>query len=97
MRYVFGRHHLSLAELAGPGADHFIRAQVAAVDQAQCVEQMPTKHLRAAAVVGERRQRLDRLVLALTAAEIALESPEGGDQDAGTPNSFSSRANRAWC
>ena len=79
VRHVFRRHHLGLAELARPGADHFLGAQVAALDQAQRVEQMAAEHLRAAAVVGERRQRLDRLVLALAAAEIALESPERGD------------------
>ena len=79
MRHVFGRHHLRLPELARPGADHFIRAQVAAFDQAQRIEQMPAEHLRTAAVVGEGGKRFDRLVLALAGAEIAFQPPEGGD------------------
>ena len=37
------------------------------------------EHVRAAAVIGERRQRFDRVVLALAGAEIAFQSPERGD------------------
>ena len=76
---IFRRHHLRLAELAGPGADHLLGAQVAALDHAQGIEQMAPEHVRAAAVEGERGERLERLVLALPAAEIALQPPEPGD------------------
>ena len=79
MRHVFGGHDLGLAELARPGADHLLGAQIAALDQAQRVEQVAAEHVGAAAVIGERGQRLDRLVLALAGAEIALQAPEGRD------------------
>jgi len=40
---------------------------------------MTPEHVRAPAVIGERGQRFDRLVLALPGAEIAFQSPECGD------------------
>ena len=43
------------------------------------VERVPAEHVRAAAVIGERHQRFDRVVLALAGAEIAFQSPERGD------------------
>ena len=76
---IFRRHHLGLPELARPGADHLLRPQVAALDHAQRVEQMAAEHVAAPAVIGQRRQRLERLVLALAGAEIALQPPERGD------------------
>src|SRR5262249_23592747 len=57
-------------------ADHLVGAQIAALDQAQRVEQMSAEHLRAAAIVGEGGQRFDGLVLALPSAEVAFQSPE---------------------
>src|ERR1700686_231827 len=40
---------------------------------------MAAEHVAAAAVIGQRRERLERLVLALARAEIALQAPERGD------------------
>src|SRR5215831_13179057 len=40
---------------------------------------MPAEHLRTAAVIGEGGERFYRLILALAGAEIAFQSPEGGD------------------
>ena len=79
MHHVFRRHHLRLAEFTRPRSDHFVRTQIAALDQPQCVEQMPAKHVRTPAVVGQRRQRFDRLILALPGAEIALQAPKSRD------------------
>ena len=79
VRHVFGRHHLGLAEFARPGADHLLGAQVAALDQAQRIEQMTAEHVGAAAIIGQRGERFDRMILALAGAEIALQSPEGRD------------------
>ena len=73
---------LRLAELAGPRADHLRGRQVAAVDDAQRVHQLAAEHLRAAAVVGQRRQRAQHRQLAHAGAEVALERPEGGDHRA---------------
>ncbi len=76
---VFGRHHLGLAEFAGPRADHFRGHQIAALDQSQGVEQMAAEHVRAPAVIGKRGERADRIVLAHAGAEIAFETPKAGD------------------
>ena len=51
---VFRRHHLRLAEFAGPGADHVLGPQIAALDQAQRIEKLPAKAVAAPAIVGER-------------------------------------------
>src|SRR5260370_3506591 len=40
---------------------------------------MAAEHVAAAAVIGQRRKRLERLILALARAEIALQPPERGD------------------
>src|SRR5262249_6536937 len=59
---------------------HCGRIEIAALDQAQRVEQMAPEHLGAAAIIGERYQRLDRMIPAHVGAEIAFEPPEcGGD------------------
>ncbi len=79
VRHVFRRHHLGLPELARPGADHLVGAQVAALDQPQRTEQMLAEHVGAPAIEGERGQRFDRLVLPLARPEVALERPERGD------------------
>ena len=80
---VFGRHHLGLAEFAGPRADHFRGHQIAALDQSQGVEQMAAEHVRAPAVIGKRGERADRIVLAHAGAEIAFETPKAGDHRGG--------------
>src|SRR6185503_18910051 len=49
------------------------------LDQPQRVEQMSAEHVGAAAVIGQRCERFERLVLALAAAKIALQAPERGD------------------
>ena len=40
---------------------------------------MAAEHVRAAAIVGQRRDRVDRMILALAGAEVALQSPECRD------------------
>lgn len=37
------QHHLGLTELAGPRADHFLRAQIAALDPAQLAAELRVK------------------------------------------------------
>ena len=76
---ILRRHHLGLAELAGPGADHLLRAQVAAFNHAQRIEQARAEQLGPAAVIGERRERRQHRLLAGAGAEIALQSPERDD------------------
>src|SRR5258705_8062369 len=79
MRHVFRRHELGLAKLSSPGADHLLGPEVAALDDPQGIEQMGPEHVRAAAVIGERGNRLDRVVFTLACTEVALETPERGD------------------
>jgi hypothetical protein len=79
MRHVFRRHELRLTKLAGPGADHLLGPEVAPLDDPEGVEQMGPEHVRAAAVIGERGNRLDRVVFTLACTEVALETPERGD------------------
>ena len=76
---ILRRHHLGLAELARPRADHLLRTQVAALDHAQCVEQARAEQLRPAAVIGERRQRRQHVLLAGAGAEVAFQAPERDD------------------
>src|SRR6202163_553191 len=40
---------------------------------------MAAEHIRAAAVIGKRRQRREYFLLAEIGAEVALQPPEGGD------------------
>ena len=48
--------NLRLAELTGPGAEHVVRREIAAVDELQRADQIVAEHVAAAAVIGERRQ-----------------------------------------
>ena len=73
------RQKLRLAEFAGPGADHFLRREIAAVDDLQRRDGFVLEHLGAAAIIGQRHQRAQRRQIAHVGAEIAFESPERGD------------------
>src|SRR3954451_15308396 len=44
---------------------------------------MAAEHFRAAAIVGQRGERLDRLVLALSGAEITFQAPKCRDHGGG--------------
>ena len=80
---ILRRHHLRLAEFAGPRADHLGGRQVAALDQAQRVEQLGAKSIGAPAIVGERGDRAERRIFAHIGAEIALQAPERDDDRRG--------------
>ncbi len=73
------RQELRLAEFAGPGADHLVRREVAAVDDLQRGDGLADKSLGAAAIIGQRHQRAQRRQVAHVGAEIALQPPERGD------------------
>ena len=53
--------------------------EIATLDQAQRVEELPAKSLAAPAVVGERGDGAERLVFAQIGAEVGLQSPERDD------------------
>ena len=76
---IMRRQKLRLAEFAGPGADHFVGRQIAAVDDLQRGDGLVREHLRAAAIIGQRHQRAQRRQIAHVGAEIAFQSPERGD------------------
>jgi hypothetical protein len=57
---VVGGRELHLPEFARPGAPHLRRLDVPAIDDAQRVNQLGAEVIRAAAVIGERRQRAKR-------------------------------------
>ena len=76
---IMRRQELRLAEFAGPGADHLGRREIAAVDDLQRGDGLVLEHLRAAAVIGQRHQRRQRMQIAQLGAEIALQPPERGD------------------
>ena len=76
---IIRRRELQRAEFAGPVPDHLARPQVAALDDAQRIDQLGAEELRSPAIIGERRDRAQDRIFAVVAAEIALERPEGGD------------------
>ena len=76
---IFRRHHLRLAEFAGPRAGHFLGMQIAALDEPQRVEKLSAEAVRAATVIGKRGDRAQRAVVAHIGAEVALQSPERHD------------------
>ena len=76
---IVGGGELQAAELAGPVADHAVDGLVAALDDAQRVEQLLAEEIRTPAVIGERRQRAEDLVVAEIGAEVALQAPEGDE------------------
>src|SRR5262249_37871963 len=76
---IFRWHHLGLAELAGPRTDHVRRTQIAALDEAERVEQLGAKAVRAPAVVSERSERAQCAVIAHIRAEVAFQRPERND------------------
>ena len=75
---IVGGGELHAAEFAGPIADHVLHALVAALHDAQGVEQLLAEEFRTAAVIGERRQRLQDAEISEIAAEVAFQPPERG-------------------
>ena len=76
---IVGRRELQAAEFAGPVADHAVDGLIAALDDAQRVEQLRAEEVGAAAVIGERGDRAEDFVVAEIGAEVALQAPEGGE------------------
>src|SRR4029079_9147215 len=73
---VVGCGELHAAEFAGPVADHVFDVLVAAFDDAQRIEQLLAEELRPSAIIGERGDRAQNIVLAEVRAEVAFQSPE---------------------
>jgi hypothetical protein len=69
-------HKLALAHRSGPRAGHVARADIAAVDDPQCGDQLAAKIRAAAAVEAERRERGDNEVITGDLAEIAFHPPQ---------------------
>jgi hypothetical protein len=78
---VFGKH-LHHADFPGPGALRVHRVEIAMLEQGQRGEDLRPEDMRTAAVMGQRHQRVERVVIALERAEIRLESPEGQEDAA---------------
>ena len=76
------RQELGLANLAGPSAAHFAGAHVAAVDDAQRIQELGPEFVRAAAIVGQRRQRAKGRESARVGAEVGFEAPDGDNDRA---------------
>ena len=76
---IIGSGELHAAEFAGPVADHVLDALVAAFDDAQRVEQLLAEEIGPPAVIGERRERAENIVVAEIGAEVAFQAPEGGE------------------
>ena len=70
---------LRLADFAGPGAAQLLGLHVAAVDDGQRREQLFGEEGRAAAVIGQRRQRVEDVHRAGIGAEAGLHAPDGDD------------------
>ena len=64
-------------------AAHLRGAEVAAVDDAQRIHQLGLEHLRTAAIMRERDERADRLLLAHHDSEIGLQSPDRNEDGSG--------------
>ena len=83
--HVVGGDELHLADLAGPGPDHVLRGEVAAVEQHQCRHELGAEHVRPAAVIGKRGERLQRPLVAEIGAEIGLQPQKATMTGPGTP------------
>jgi hypothetical protein len=74
---VVARRELRRPELSGPVADHLIRPQIAALDDAQRAHELVAEKVRPPAVVGQGRDRSDDVVgAALVGAVVAFEAPQ---------------------
>src|SRR5262249_21118436 len=73
---VIGGGKLHAAEFAGPVANHVFHALVAALDDAQRIEQLLPEEIRPPAIIGERCDRAQNVVLAEVRPEIAFQTPE---------------------
>src|SRR5690606_1966635 len=77
---VGARQELRLADLAGPAAAKLRGRHVAALDDADRVEELRCEELGAAAVIGERCERTDDREFARgIGTEVSLEAPDRND------------------
>src|SRR5690606_18775563 len=71
---------LRLSDFAGPAAAHLGGTHVAAIDDAQGVHELGCEERRAAAIVGERRERADDgIAVRDVGSEVRFEAPDGYD------------------
>src|SRR5664279_4949446 len=77
------RQELGLADFAGPIAFKVRGRHVAAVDDAERVEQFGLEFVGAAAVIGERRDRTHNVHFAQIDTVVGLQSPDSHDHGAG--------------
>ncbi len=76
LEIVRGRE-LRRPKLARPVANHLVRPQIAALDDAQHSHQLVAEERRAPAIVGQRRHRTDDVVgAALVGAVVAFQTPK---------------------
>jgi hypothetical protein len=62
---------------------HLVRREIAALDNAQRIQQLGGKLLGPAAIEAQRRERADRFHIAHDLAEIGLEPPKGNEHRSG--------------
>ncbi len=74
-----GRQELGVAHGAGPGSDHAVGGDVALVDDAQRGQQFTVRPVAAAALVGQRGERIDGAEAAEVRPVVAFHAPDGGD------------------
>src|SRR5262245_39321635 len=73
------RHELSLTNFAGPGAAHFVREHVAALDDAQRFQELGLKQFGSPAVVGKARERPNWRQTSQVGAKVGFKAPDGDD------------------
>src|SRR5262249_29794928 len=74
---VAGGQKLCVSDFAGPTAAHLCDRQVAALEDAQGIEQMASEKIRSPAIVGQCRQRAqDRILAARVGAKVGLKAPD---------------------
>ena len=75
---IFGQH-LNHADFPGPSARCRARIQITVLNQCNCCQQLWTEQVRAAAIMCQCRQRVDRIEIPLHRAEIGFQCPESCD------------------
>ncbi len=72
---VGGRNELGLAHRPGPRAEHFLRSDIALLQDLQRRDQLCMSKCGATAFVGQGRQRVDHRFGALELTEVAFHAP----------------------
>ena len=70
------RQHLHHANLTGPGPRRALRVKVAFLEKLQRRKYLWTEELRAAAIMAQRHQRIQRVEIALKSAKIGFKGPK---------------------